>query len=634
MINQTPSFGPVGEIEIGDKWIGTEPTWLRRRDGSWEQTPVDQLLPAADVLNAIEAHRATGAKALLVTLGMCGGGNIAGSLEIMAALRRFSAEVGPVIAHVNGIIGSTGPFIAVAADFVVMAERAKMIFHAATCGKEPSPEFTRILAPVLASRSGASEEVALEWLSRGLPGSDQPVTIGDTTACLAAGLADAVGALEQARILAHAVASGLDLPTTERGELLRQRTPVAIPVVPLAVTNVLRTTNFASTGSGASEVATAGAKIQNDPAGSAIVTCKDGMKVGSRTLEQMFAMMAATNVVTATLPHNNLLAVAERTTDGRLCMVGGLGNSAWSDTGGRTWTSQATGAGALEAIVYDPTLGFVVTGTGGKVYSSADGVTWTNRSGTLPAGFYSGVAVKNGATCTVVITKRDAASTVVYQNTVTGGTWGTWTARTVQSGVYHGVVYDNGLFIAHGYGNSGTSPQYQPIISTSADGITWTTRALGAASAYAGQDVAEVIWVPEQSKWLALAGPVGGFTFVGRVWTSPDAVTWTCYEGGTNGISDWSDFGPRGLLWTGRIFVMPGSVGGGVSADQVQTSIDGINWERYDTGTSINMMGAIFVKGQSGLNGLTRSRRVVYVGQPRGGITTDPAVALSMILLP
>ncbi|MBI5071260.1 MAG: hypothetical protein HZB56_23840 [Deltaproteobacteria bacterium] len=238
------------EIDIGDRWIGSVPLPMQHRDGSWEVTPAGKMISAAEVLRQIEAHRQAGARCLLVTLGMCGGGALGESLEIVAGLRRFSTEVGPVVAHVQGTVGSSGPLIAIAADLVIMAPKARMLFHAASCGQAHDPEATHKLVPHFAARCAASEEEVLRWLSHGLPGSPEPVIIADAEAAIAHGLADLVGELGHARALAAALGAGMPLFETPRGAFLRQLAAAPAPATELLRANALRTSDYAEDGSG------------------------------------------------------------------------------------------------------------------------------------------------------------------------------------------------------------------------------------------------------------------------------------------------------------------------------------------------------------------------------------------------
>lgn len=587
----------VGELEIGDKWIGSQSTWMRLRDGSWEQTPPEMLLPAAEVLAAIEAHRKAGTRVLLVTLGMCGGGNVAGSLEIMSALRRFAAEVGPVIAHVSGIIGSTGPFIAIAADFVIMAERAKMIFHAASCGKEPSPEFTWCLAPVLASRCAASEEVALEWLSRGLPGSDQPVTIGDTTACLAAGLADAVGTLEQARILAHAVASGLDLPVTERGELLRQRAPVALPAVPLAVTNALSTTNYAEDANG---FATAGVKL--DHQGVALKAAANNIQINKKTVEQMFALMAASNYEVGRIPSASAPSSIAETSLPRLVAVGN--NFCYtSDTNGNTWTSRTIPAGVYQAVIWNGS-GLVAVGTN-VCATSPDGITWTAR--TIPAGSWR-YMIWTGTQFLAIRSDLNANTCVTSPDGIT------WTARTLTApgagGGWRGIAWNGSLFVLAGY----TLAAGGNLIYTSPDGITWTQRTVPYQG---GTPTVNMVSTAGYAfgKFIVWGSISGG----NIVYYSADGITWSYTTSVPSFSPGWIATGDKAMVAVGQA---------GIARGAVATSHDGVNWSLYDLGGIAIPFHAIWSAGYFG-----RARRFYVVGSAVAA-ATDPNFAASLALEP
>jgi hypothetical protein len=141
-----------------------------------------------------------------------------------------------------------------------------------------------------------------------------------------------------------------------------------------------------------------------------------------------------------------------------------------TSTDGLTWTAR-TGVTATVAGGYPVAYGagvFVAVGNG-TASSSPDGITWTTRA-SFPSSLYGTYVTWNGSIFVCVgVTTAGAAGTV----SATSPDGITWTARTIVSGIYTGLAYGNGIWVATSgnaatgiYGTSATSP----------DGITWTAR--------------------------------------------------------------------------------------------------------------------------------------------------------------
>jgi len=101
------------------------------------------------------------------------------------------------------------------------------------------------------------------------------------------------------------------------------------------------------------------------------------------------------------------------------------------------------------------------SGTGNRVMTSPDGITWTSRTNPVDNDWYS-VTYGNGLFVAV-------AYTGTGNRVMTSPDGITWTSRTnpVDNG-WLSVTYGNGLFVAVSYTGSGNR------VMTSPDGITWT----------------------------------------------------------------------------------------------------------------------------------------------------------------
>lgn len=173
-----------------------------------------------------------------------------------------------------------------------------------------------------------------------------------------------------------------------------------------------------------------------------------------------------------------------------------------STDGGTTWSKITTTTAGLFTVTFFNSL-FIAGGYDGKVYSSPDGVTWTQRLSD------PGVNINvSGASSTKIIV---AAPPNRYYTSTDGITWSNLFFSPFL-GDPTDVVWTGSLFVMVGYTSS------NGLILTSPDGITWTQR-LSVASGF----FSSVAW----------SGSLLVATGSGVVATSPDGVTWTIVASGT-----------------------------------------------------------------------------------------------------
>lgn len=282
-----------------------------------------------------------------------------------------------------------------------------------------------------------------------------------------------------------------------------------------------------------------------------------------------------------------------------------------------TWTSRTAGFGAIN--IASGTFGnnlFVLGGANGTVSTSADGITWTNRSTGLASNqSINGLTFGNGIY--VGVTSGSAA--------INSSNGTTWTIPVGSGLLFNGngaqsVTFGNGVFVATG--NNAT-------ISTSTNGTSWTTRSTPLAT--------QALFASTFANGLFIvAGDQGALI------TSPDGTTWT---------SRTSSFGAsaiRGLTFGNGTYVAVGD------ADKAATSTDGINWTARTMPASgfsvftVAFIGGTFVAGGTGGRGLfsydgaTWVMRVIgsanirtvvggaglaVVGNVDGGLVTSPALS-------
>lgn len=204
---------------------------------------------------------------------------------------------------------------------------------------------------------------------------------------------------------------------------------------------------------------------------------------------------------------------------------------------GVTWTARNTGIshGAIRNMIF--ANGRFVAVAGGAVITSTDGIIWSGVGVNPSSGDLWGIAYGNGLY---------VVSSVTNGKIFTSPDLTTWTERvsnTTDSLV--SIVYENNLFVV--VGNSGR-------IITSPNGITWTTRTSGVGYSLrdiffkdglymvTGHNGSSVLvsnngidWVPRNlsfSGGFMYFGTTGNGLFVvggdnGRLETSPDSINWT-----------------------------------------------------------------------------------------------------------
>lgn len=220
---------------------------------------------------------------------------------------------------------------------------------------------------------------------------------------------------------------------------------------------------------------------------------------------------------------------------------------------GDTWTTAALGTSStLNGVAWSGSR-FVVLGPNGYVYTSPDGVAWAlgpNRVGTTaPYGLAWG---------------NDQFVAVGLYGAIHASPDGTnWTARLMgETQDLHGVAWNGSRFAAVGDSSS---------ILTSPDGLDWTKAAyLNNYSTLLG-----IAW--GNNLFVTV-----GFSIYGNVLsTSADGRTWTVRSAG---LGTW-DGTLRAVTWADNQFVAVGDASASSVESPIVTSPNGVNWTKRESGT-------------------------------------------------
>jgi hypothetical protein len=209
---------------------------------------------------------------------------------------------------------------------------------------------------------------------------------------------------------------------------------------------------------------------------------------------------------------------------------------------GITWTERTTpfGNSDILCIVFGDGL-FVAGGIGGNLITSADGITWTYRTSGVGFNTIFGVAYGNG-TYIAVAAYGDLSSST------NGTSWTTESSGT--SSWLYAAGFGNGVFLAGG--------QSGRIIS-STDGTNWTTR----TSQFGGSDIRGLAYG---------AGVYVAAGYDGKLSSSTDGTNWTVRDG------DIGTYRFQSVAYGDGLFVAGGDSG------KMSTSPDGITWTERTAG--------------------------------------------------
>ena len=240
--------------------------------------------------------------------------------------------------------------------------------------------------------------------------------------------------------------------------------------------------------------------------------------------------------------------------------------SYYSDNYGASWTAGGTmtNATSMFGMVYAEGLFVASAGTQGQtIYTSPDGVTWTNR---FNPGGGSGwdmyQLVYNDGYFTLGV---DDDNAVLFASAA-GTSWVSGPQGSLNSGICYSGIYVASLGRTFAAASSNTY-KYNNAVPTSA--TAWAGNATGLTG---------VIWGLAWSSNLSLACAVGD----SGIFTSSNLTSWTQRSSVT---------GFNNVAWCDNQFVAVGDSG------KIYTSPDGTTWTSRTSGTTAGLFGVNYYNG-------------------------------------
>jgi hypothetical protein len=165
----------------------------------------------------------------------------------------------------------------------------------------------------------------------------------------------------------------------------------------------------------------------------------------------------------------------------------------------------------FRAITYGNGI-FVATninGSGERIISSVDGITWVNETTAVDNWNWYGIAY--GAGLFVAVAKSGTGDGLgTDERVMTSPDGSNWTLRTAPNNNWESITFANGMFVA--VAGTGTDNR----VMTSPDGINWTQRTSAADNYWVSVTYGDGLFVA-----VGLTGTLN------RIMTSPDGITWT-----------------------------------------------------------------------------------------------------------
>jgi hypothetical protein len=258
----------------------------------------------------------------------------------------------------------------------------------------------------------------------------------------------------------------------------------------------------------------------------------------------------------------------------------GAGNFAMTSIdGGITWINRVTANATMQSVAWSPTLGLFAAVGESLIYTSPDGIVWTNRANPMnPANLLRGVAWCPGFGKFVAVA-NDAVTFNCMLESSDGILWTLRSGAAVAGvGFWEGVAYSPALNRASAVG--GIQPER---VNYTNDGTVWQNGTFPAAA----HSWEAVCWSPQLLLFVAVAGTAGAVA--NRAMTSINGVNYTQMP--TPDLNQW-----RGIAWSPELGVFAAVSSSGVG-NRAMTSADGGNWTSRASAADNDWYGITWVPG-------------------------------------
>lgn len=268
-----------------------------------------------------------------------------------------------------------------------------------------------------------------------------------------------------------------------------------------------------------------------------------------------------------------------------------------STNNGATWTAVNTGNSEFRDITFANGL-FVAVGSAGKIYTSPDGTSWTERVAPSGGNVTLQKVIHTGSQFLAIGGDPWVLNASVFTTSTDGINWTTSGANPIGINWWSGLAVGNNRVL--GLSEDGTgrtiytscaasvcSPISGLTPSTVRDASSFTD-IVYANNMFVASTDSDGIWTsPDGQAWTQRFndGPVSAIEYSnglfvgvqqyvdGSSYTSPDGINWTRHNNALPSMARWGMTSGAGVFvainWDGN--------------QQISTSTDGINWTLHDT---------------------------------------------------
>jgi alpha-tubulin suppressor-like RCC1 family protein len=221
------------------------------------------------------------------------------------------------------------------------------------------------------------------------------------------------------------------------------------------------------------------------------------------------------------------------------------------------YTISSNNSNDFTSICWSPDLSLFVavasSGTGDRVMTSSDGITWTSQTSVVDNNWTSVIW------CKELILFVAVSSSGTNNRVMTSPDGITWTSRTSASdNNWSSVCWAPELSLLVAVSTTGTGDR----VMTSSDGITWTSR-----TSASDNNWTSVCWCNNINIFIAVSNSNDSYR---RVMTSEDGINWILRYSGNN--NNWKQ-----VIWINELNM---AVAISDSGDKrIMTSFNGIDWQ-------------------------------------------------------